>query len=68
MKKQKVVALKSLPMRLPILSTAVCYLLLDRFHVPGWAWGVAATIVVIVWIIAIISMVQSEHVELFKDG
>lgn len=52
------------PSRLPIWSTATIWLVLDRLHAPGWAWGVAGTVVVVAWIGAIVSISVEDNIEL----
>lgn len=39
-----------LPLRMPLAMTILLWLLLDRFHVPGWAWGIAGTLVLFIWV------------------
>jgi hypothetical protein len=48
--KKDVISRKQLPTRgLPSVSTAVWLLVLDRLHAPGWVWGVAVTLLVLMW-------------------
>lgn len=61
----KVVSRKNLPAKLPIYSTAVAYLLLDKFHAADWVWGVIGTLYTLIWIICIVAIVKQEQVELF---
>lgn len=51
----------ALPTTLPITDTLVAYLLLDRFHAPGWAWGVVITVLSIVWFGSIATILKSEE-------
>lgn len=44
MKSRKVISDACLPVRLPIYPTVTVLLLLDRFHAPGWLWGVMCTL------------------------
>jgi hypothetical protein len=46
--------------RPPILLTAVVWLLLDRFAVPGWAWGVFYTLNTSLWIVWLIAVLHQE--------
>jgi hypothetical protein len=46
----KVITFKQLPTRFPATSTIAWWLLLDRFHVPGWCWGMWGTVWVLLWI------------------
>ena len=67
MSKRTVVSWKNLPMRMPLMFTAVCYLLLDRLAAPGWVWGVVGTLVIAMWLTWIADVIQRDGVELFKD-
>lgn len=53
---KQVIAFKYLPSRLPIWTTVVTYLLLDRFKSPSWVWGAVGVIVIFVWIACIVGM------------
>ena len=39
-----------------IQTTALAYLLLDRWQAAGWVWGVVGTVLALVWVIALIRM------------
>jgi hypothetical protein len=67
LKKQKVVAAKNLPTRLPIIGTIVWYLFFDKINAPGWAWGALGVILIVGWIVSIIAVYQQESTEVFKD-
>ena len=54
MNKPKVIALKNLPMRPPITSTIAWFLLLDKFHAPGWLWGVMGTFFAFAWLVTVV--------------
>lgn len=48
---KKVIHLDNLPSRFPGWALATVYLLLDKwFDVPGWGWGVLATLVTLVFV------------------
>lgn len=50
MNRKLVISHSSLPVRSPLLIFAVLYLMLDRYsNLPGWAWGVFWTLVVILY-------------------
>lgn len=68
MKKRKVISHENMPARLPIFWTALCWLVLDRVGAPGWAWGVAGTLLVLAWIVQAIDIFRSEPVEIIKLG
>lgn len=64
----KVVPYKNLPTTFPFVGTAVIYLLLDKWHVPGWVWGVVGTLVVIRWSIAIAMAFVQKQTDIFAEG
>lgn len=47
---KNVIHRKQLPVNFPISFIGVIMLTLDRFQVPGWVWGSAMTVVLIVLI------------------
>lgn len=63
----KVISVKNLPARLPITSTAVFYLLMDKFNASPAAWGVGITLVVILWIVCITAICMQEYVDVIKN-
>lgn len=68
MKKVKVISRSSLPVRAPVLTTAVLYLLLEVNKAPGWAWGAVAVIAIILWVIFFYgALLLQEQVE-FPSG
>lgn len=46
----------ALPTNLPVQTTALAGLLLDRFSAPGWVWGVVGTLMALVWIVAVVRL------------
>lgn len=52
---------------LPIQSTIVAYLVLDRFNVSLLVWGILGTIFAILWIILIAAVWTYEGVELIDS-
>ena len=60
MKQRKVIDTSQLPARLPVVATAVAYLLLDKFHAPGWVWGILG----IVWIGIVVDLFHREEIKL----
>jgi hypothetical protein len=50
MSEPRQIDVKYLPTRLPVISTAVVYLLLDRHNAPGWVWGVFITLYALYWL------------------
>ena len=67
MKKTKVVHTKNLPFKMPLGSTIILGLLLDRLQVAGWIWGVAITLIVIYWVLWIVSVWTKEYIDIFND-
>lgn len=65
--KRKVVSHKSLPARIPLISTAVLYLLLDKFHAPEWLWASIGTLWVLFLIGSVIAVFTQEPVELYPS-
>lgn len=62
-----------LPTRLPIWSSLVAWLTLDRLQAPGWVCGVVATLFAILWAVLIYSWwtevpVASREIDLGGDG
>ena len=49
MKETKVIKNRQLPTRLPVISTLVTILALDRWNAPEWAWAVFFTLAAIIW-------------------
>ena len=56
MKKINKIGFQYLPAKLPVSSTAVTWLLLDRFQAPQWAWGAAGVWFLLVWIICLVAV------------
>lgn len=50
MKRTQVVAVKHTYFRIPWLTTAVWWLLMDRFDAPGWLWGATGVVIVVLWV------------------
>jgi hypothetical protein len=67
MKKTKVISDKNLPVRAPILLTAVVYLFLDKFNAVGWVWGVVGTIFALLWIGYFYGIATSDGIDIFKE-
>lgn len=66
---RKVVDDANLPTRLPFLTTAVAWLLMDRFGASDTVQGVVWTVLAILWIASVISVFQQEPVRIWpKDG
>ena len=65
--KHTIIANKYLPLRLPIVSTALCYIILDLYGAPGWLWGVMGTLFLIIWIATIWRAVDSKQGEPWRE-
>jgi hypothetical protein len=63
--KRKVISQKSLPVRIPLLSTAVLYLLLDKFSAPEWVWASVGTLWGLLCVTAVIMLFTQETVDMF---
>lgn len=50
MEQKKVISLKHIEAKPPIISTALVYLYLDVYNASGVWWGVCGTIAVLVWL------------------
>lgn len=59
--------IKNTRVHLPLLSTAVAYLLLDKFNASDLIWGIVGTVYFIIWIAAIIIVWKSEGIDIFED-
>lgn len=68
MKRSKVISHKNLLSRLPVMTTIVIWLFLDRLHPPGWCWGAAITLLVILWIGGIVSIATETETKLSELG
>lgn len=66
MKKTKWIHQNNVPLKLPLTPSIVLWLLLDKLQAAGWMQGVAYTILGILWIGAIVAIVNSERLEEFK--
>jgi len=66
--KHKVIAGKNLPAKLPIALSVALWLLMDRYHAPGWLWGVVGTVMAIYWILEIVGICTQEPVDMFDKG
>lgn len=66
--RKKALSIDNLPTRLPITTTAVVYLLLDKFQAEPTVWGIVGTIFVMMWIGAFMLIWKEDEVEIFKDS
>ena len=49
-KKRFVLPLDHYPTRMPLLDSFVAYMALDLYNAPGWVWGVAGTLLAMLWL------------------
>lgn len=68
MKNRKVISYKNLPSKIPLLSSAVAYLLLEKFNAAGWVWGVFITLFSLIWIVMIYGLATEETTDVFKKA
>lgn len=61
-----VISYKNLPAKMPVTQSIVFCLLLDRLQVPGFVWGIAISMIVIWWIIAIYVFFYQKTVDIFE--
>jgi hypothetical protein len=65
---RRVIKYRNLPTKLPIGSTAVVWLLLDRFQAPGWVWGAVGVICLATWAAVIYQIWIEDGVDIFAEG
>lgn len=67
MKKRRVVKRACLASKPPIMESLLFWLILDRFHAPGYAWGIVGTLVVLIWIGFVITLFSEDYRDPFED-
>lgn len=65
MKRRETISYANLPTHLPVMSTLVGWLVLDRTRAPGWVWGVVGTILGLFWIGSIIALFLEDRTDIF---
>ena len=63
----KVISPKNEATKLPLWSTLIVWLVLDKTQPPQWVWGGVGTIFALIWIVCIVAIIKQEHVDIFKD-
>lgn len=63
MNKLRYISPKNLPPSLPILTTAVVYLLLDKFNASQLVWGIVITLLVIYWLSVLFAVITADLVD-----
>jgi len=66
MEGKKVISYKNMPSQLPWTLTAIVWLLLDRFQASDVVIAVAWTVIVLLWIGALINIIKEETVDIFE--
>jgi heme/copper-type cytochrome/quinol oxidase subunit 4 len=61
------IASRNIPSSLQITTDIAVWLLMDRLHAPGWAFGVFWTLVTIITIIVVAEWATSESVDLLNE-
>jgi hypothetical protein len=56
-----VITWKNLPTGLPVIRTCVVFLMMEHFHASRLAWGIAGTVLVFDWILALTVIYHSRH-------
>ncbi len=64
---EKIITISNGRFYMPLQSTLIAYLLLDRFNASGIVWGIVGTLYVILWALWIFSLFITERIDLFKD-
>ena len=64
---KKLKAITNTPVRFPFTATALLFFLLDYYHSPGWFVGVVATLVVLLYLLIGYILLNTEHVDIFKE-
>lgn len=52
--------------KLPVLFTAVFYLLLDKFNAPGWVWGATGVIMFVIWALVLYALFACETLDIWQ--
>jgi hypothetical protein len=60
MKRRTYIQAAAMPPRLPVLLLVVTWLMLDRLHVPDWAWGVYWTISVLLAVLTVVDLARAD--------
>ena len=66
LEKREVISRKNLPTRLPLWFTVVALFILKEQDAAGWIWGMAITLLVLLWICAILSVFTEINVDVFE--
>jgi hypothetical protein len=65
--KRTVISNKNLPISLPLSTTLVAWLVLDKLQAAGWIWGAVGIVFLALWIASVHDIITRKDVELFKE-
>lgn len=64
----KVVKQSQLPTKLPIDTTVIMWLLLDKCKSPAWVWGGCGALLILLWIGCCVAIYKQDQTEVsFKE-
>lgn len=63
----KTISRANLPPELPLTSSVVAWLLLDRLQAPDWVCGAVGLFFVLAWIGIIAKLLKAEFVDIFES-
>ena len=66
MSKRIVISGNNLPIKFPLTFTLVLYLCLDKWAAPEWLWGIAITIMTILWAVIWGLQKKEDRIDLFQ--
>lgn len=65
MTKRKVLALRSIQSRPPLIFTLLMWVMLDHFDPAGWMWGAVGVLVILLWVAYAATLGKEEVVDPF---
>jgi len=66
MQKRKVINSSNRPIKLPVQSSVLAWLLLDKLNASDFAFGVVYCLFVIIWVLAIVLLMAQEDLPEIK--
>lgn len=64
---KKVISIKNLPTKSPIVFSITMYLLSDNLNVSQVTWGIVGTLTVLLWINYFYYLLNEESMDIFKE-
>ncbi len=64
---RRVIKASNLPVRLPLTSTVVAYLLLERLNAVWWVWLVVAWLYGLYWLGTLVALIAQRPVDMFEE-